>query len=190
MVTGRPTRRLFFALWPDGALRRELTRATRSVVRAAGGRPVPAANLHITLAFLGSVPADAVAGLKTLAGEVAAEPFDLALARVGFFPRARTLWLGPVSPCLALGRLEERLWQSLSAAGWTRESRPFTPHLTLVRKARAMPEAPAVKPVLWRVNSFFPGGVDHAREWCCVSAACELALHHCLSWAVFPDASA
>jgi 2'-5' RNA ligase len=153
-VTDRPTRRLFFALWPPAALRRELARATRSVVRAAGGRPVPVANLHITLAFLGSVPADAVGTLKAVAGEVAAQPFDLALARVGFFPRARTLWLGPDSACLPLIQLQDGLWQVLAAAGWPRESRPFTPHLTLVRKAQAMPDGPRVKSVLWRVESF------------------------------------
>src|SRR5579883_616458 len=53
---GAPTRRLFFALWPDEAMREAMVQAIREPVRASGGRPVHAGNLHVTLAFLGAVP--------------------------------------------------------------------------------------------------------------------------------------
>ena len=51
-----PSRRLFFALWPDEDMRQAMLHAIRKAARASGGRPVPAANLHVTLAFLGAVP--------------------------------------------------------------------------------------------------------------------------------------
>ncbi|HYL02781.1 MAG TPA: 2'-5' RNA ligase family protein, partial [Steroidobacteraceae bacterium] len=57
------TRRLFFALWPDAAQRTVLAHAVRKAVRNCGGRPVPAESLHVTLAFLGSVPESRMAEL-------------------------------------------------------------------------------------------------------------------------------
>ena len=45
--------RLFYALWPDEPLRERLAEAARDAVRQSGGRPVPAGNYHLTLAFLG-----------------------------------------------------------------------------------------------------------------------------------------
>src|SRR5690606_10650260 len=47
--------RVFYALWPDEETRASLARATRHAVRRCGGRPIRRENLHITLAFLGSV---------------------------------------------------------------------------------------------------------------------------------------
>ena len=146
--------RLFFALWPDPATRRTLTRATKALVRSAGGRPVSPENLHITLAFLGHVASVRLETLQGLANDIRARPFELVLDRVGFFRRARSLWLGSAEPPPALIALERQLWQSLGAAGWSREPRPFVPHLTLARKAQAPPANMTVKPVSWPAVGF------------------------------------
>jgi 2'-5' RNA ligase len=45
--------RLFVALWPDESLQRQLL--AQSAPLAELGRRIPARNLHVTLAFLGSV---------------------------------------------------------------------------------------------------------------------------------------
>ena len=153
-VTAPENLRLFFALWPDDEVRRAVTRATKALVRRAGGRPVPMANLHITLAFLGSVPATELASLKSVAEFTEAVSFELLLDRPGFFPRARSLWLGLTEPCPALMALEHELWAGLTAAGWSREQRPFHPHLSLARKARDVTEGATVKPVVWSVTAF------------------------------------
>ena len=146
--------RLFFALWPDTEVRRALVRASRRWVRAAGGRAVPVEKLHITLAFLGSVPAEALDGLKGAAACVAASSFELVLDRVGFFPGPRTLWLGPSQVCAALTGLERSLWAVLEPRGWKSEARPFQPHVTLARKAQPPARGPLVKPVVWPVEHF------------------------------------
>ncbi len=148
------TLRLFFALWPDATLRRVLARSTRAWVRAAGGRPVPLDNLHLTLAFLGAVPAGQLDAVRSAGRGVASPSFELVLDRMGFFARARTLWLGPSAVSGELGMLEQTLWQGLTAAGWRRQERVFTPHLTLARKAHAVRDAKPVKPVVWPVTSF------------------------------------
>ena len=54
-ATGRGARtlRLFFALWPDDALRTALAAATAPAIAQVAGQVVPPGNLHVTLAFLG-----------------------------------------------------------------------------------------------------------------------------------------
>ena len=46
---GAAPRRLFFALWPDEVQRCALEHNAAKAVRHSGGRPVAAANLHVTL---------------------------------------------------------------------------------------------------------------------------------------------
>ena len=58
-------RRLFAALWPDAKVRHELTMLqARPEIRAAGGRTVPAKNIHMTLRFLGDVDASQQGALE------------------------------------------------------------------------------------------------------------------------------
>jgi 2'-5' RNA ligase len=86
--------RLFFAIWPDQAVREQIIAATKSAVDAASGRPIPPENYHITLAFLGSVSAPYLAAVRR-AGRVLGFPtFTLTLARTGYWPRSRIAWLG------------------------------------------------------------------------------------------------
>src|SRR5581483_9489166 len=66
-----PTRRLFFALWPEHAQQSALAEAARDAVQACKGRPVPVENFHLTLAFLGSVPEKRIGDLEGIAGRVA-----------------------------------------------------------------------------------------------------------------------
>ena len=53
-----PRQRLFFALWPDDAVRARLDQAGEELLGKRVKR-VPAANLHLTLAFAGAVTAGA-----------------------------------------------------------------------------------------------------------------------------------
>ena len=130
-------RRLFFALWPDDATRQAVVRATRRAVRACGGKPTPKANIHVTLAFLGPVTADDLARIEAIEPPPCA-PFELVLDRLGFWERARVLWLGPKHVPTVLSALERELWDRLVALGFERERKPYAPHVTLARKARGV----------------------------------------------------
>ena len=88
-------RRLFFALWPDEATREALRRATRTVLRHCGGKPVRPENFHITLAFLGNVPDEQLDAVLGAASGISLEPLTLTLDRFGYFPVPQVLWLGP-----------------------------------------------------------------------------------------------
>jgi 2'-5' RNA ligase len=68
----QPTQRLYFALWPHAEARQVLSDAVAEVLLRSGGRPVPSANLHVTLVFLGAVPSHRIAQLAAVARSCAA----------------------------------------------------------------------------------------------------------------------
>jgi len=108
--------------------------------------------LHVTLAFLGDIPADRLTEARKAADTVVAEPFDLELDRLGYWKHNRILWAGGVSPRLTF--LAEALGDNLRAAGFALESRPFFAHLTLLRDARCV-ELPVMREaVRWPVSEF------------------------------------
>ena len=164
-------RRVFFALWPDESVRRQVVCTTRSAVRRSGGRATPPGNLHITLAFLGPLTeADLARAVRV--PPVASPAFPIVLDRLGFWEGSRVLWIGPSQIPAVLTRLEAVLWDALTAVGFERERRPYRPHVTLARKAGRVEQA--VAPVTWPVAELAlvesrPGGrrsVYHAlRTW-------------------------
>ncbi len=146
--------RLFFALWPDGPAREALARLARRVATEGGGRPVPQANLHLTLAFLGDVPDDRTDIARQVAGRIRAPAFELTLDRIGSFPRAAVGWAAPSRMPESLVRLQASLDDALRAAGFALEDRPFAPHLTLARRlARPVPAA-SIDQVTWPARRF------------------------------------
>jgi len=143
--------RLFFALVPDAALRAALRERALAMASQIGGRAVPPANLHLTLAFLGDIEPGRVAALETIHATIPTEPFTLTLDRVGEWHHAGVAWIAPAEVPRLLAALHAQLNTALAAEGFARESRPFRPHVTLVRR-RARPLADAAcEPLAWRV---------------------------------------
>ena len=83
---------MFFALWPDHALQLALANAAQRVVLACGGRAMPPENFHITLAFVGSVPASQVAKVEAVGYQVAIQvergPVQLAMDAIEYWKKA------------------------------------------------------------------------------------------------------
>ena len=95
-------------------------------------------NLHLTLKFLGDIPAaetEAVgAGVKAAAGDKAA--LDLTVQGMGVFPgikRPRVLWIGFGGEVDRLKQLQSSIEDQLEAVGYRREKKGFKAHLTLAR---------------------------------------------------------
>ena len=151
-------RRLFFALWPNEDQRERLAEVVHPAVRASGGRAVPAAQLHLTLAFLGSVPAPRVAplaGIARAAAQVIPDGrIELSLDHLAHWARPRVLCALPGRAPAALGALAERLLVALSAAGFTPDLKPFRPHVTVARKVVRPREAATLPAVHWRFEAF------------------------------------
>jgi 2'-5' RNA ligase len=145
--------RLFFAIWPQPEAREALARLAHDVARVAGGKPVEAAKIHLTLAFLGPVDDAGSALAHAIGGRVGGTAFALALDRVGSFRRARVAWAGPSALPPALESLESSLTRALRAAGFALEERPFNPHVTLARKAGAALPRASIEPIAMRCDA-------------------------------------
>jgi 2'-5' RNA ligase len=126
---------VFFALWPPEAVARQLAGIAADYSQAVGGRPTRRETIHLTLAFLGDVAVERLPKLQRVAGEVHAAAFELTLDRFGVWQHNRLFWGGCATPP-ALLELTGTLSKRLLAADFSVADgkRPFTPHVTLVRK--------------------------------------------------------
>lgn len=145
---GPALRRLFFALWPDEAVRARL-RAAQAAMPPRGGRPVHDADVHVTLVFLGMVDAARQACAERVAAAVHAERFVLRIDQQGYWPKPRVAWCAPGATPEALRQLVRRLTRALAGCGFAPEGRPYRPHVTLFRHSRAVPTGPLAEPFDW-----------------------------------------
>lgn len=109
-------------------------------------RWTPQANRHLTLVFLGDIPARLVSHVCgcTVAAAGTVSPPRLTLKGMGVFPsirQARVLWVGVEDRDDRLGDFHRRLQSELrrvEGLGFVPESRPFKPHLTVGRFSKPM----------------------------------------------------
>ncbi len=132
--------RLFVAVELPLRVREHLD-AGAAPVRAAmdGWRWTPAAQWHLTLAFLGEVSEARLPELSRRMGLAARRhrPFELALAGFGAFGsarRARILWVGVDGEREALVRLADTVSAGARRAKVALEDRRYRPHMTLGRR--------------------------------------------------------
>lgn len=197
--------RLFLALWPTAAMQSELADAARAVMESArGGREIPRESLHLTLAFLGSVPEASLPTLRKLASATpsklaadarrvgdglpaggasrtgdalragggrraddgpraddarraagtAPSSLDVTLDAIDYWPRSQLLCAMASRTPGGAAQLAEALRQSLVAAGFSPDLKPFRAHVTLARQVRARPAARGMSPVKWTFDDF------------------------------------
>ena len=130
--------RLFVAFSVTDAALDEVDRAIEPWRdRFPKARWVPRENMHVTLKFLGQTWPRLEGWVRQQVGEVAAGhgPVPARLTGLGSFPsaaRARVLWVGIEDPQGAFASIAGALDVALEEA-FTRETRPFSPHLTVAR---------------------------------------------------------
>lgn len=133
--------RLFVAVELDPAVVEELTRV-RAALRSRPGsgsvRWVDAGSAHLTLKFLGDTDERRLPEIERALDEGCRGygPLELSLSGVGAFPGARkprVLWVGLAGAADELGRLQGSIDAALARAGFAREERGFSPHLTIGR---------------------------------------------------------
>jgi len=138
----KQTVRTFVAVELSDAVREAAAELGRRL-GAAGAEVkwVDAANMHLTLQFLGDVPMQETAAVcKAAAGAVEGiEPFDLEIRGAGAFPhpgRPRTIWLGAGAGLDEMVVLHGRVEDALAELGFRKERRRYKPHLTIGRVRR------------------------------------------------------
>ncbi len=159
-MTPAEVHRLFFALWPDAALRERIadTAAHLAAAHATRGRRLPPQRYHLTLQFLGDFAALRNAPVDraiAAAASVRVAAFDLPLERAGNFAGTKVGWLGPGGMPAGLQQLWDALGLALSEHGVPTRAMPaFTPHLTVLRDMRQALPPTAIPALPWSVEGF------------------------------------
>lgn len=145
--------RIFIALWPDDGIRQAMLDVIDrfSEPRARWVKPE---NLHMTLAFLGNVPAERIQGILEHLSKVEFPAFDFVLDYVFYGHRSQMLWLTPKQRSEPLLALVESILERVEQVGFNREKRPFAPHITVARNMKTKLACQAVTGVRWMVSSF------------------------------------
>ncbi len=130
--------RCFVAINLEDSLKKEIGCVIRGLTEGRWDvKWVPAENLHITLKFLGDASDDSVQRVKEHLSGISKRhgPFEVKLYGVGVFPdkrRPRVVWIDLLDSG-ELIKLQEAVEISLITVGFTKEDRPFSPHLTIGR---------------------------------------------------------
>lgn len=95
-------------------------------------------NIHLTLKFLGDVPAklmqQVIEATENACTDVST--FGLEIKGTGFFPdakRPRVLWVGCEENSGSMQKIHQNLNLKLSVLGFEKDTRRFSPHLTIGR---------------------------------------------------------
>lgn len=128
-----------------------LQRRLRRTCPERAVRWVPTRNIHLTTHFLGDIDPARIVPLEEALSVVARNvpPFTVLAEGAGAFPnlrRPRVVWVGVTDASQWLSLLHQVLSESLEQLGFPRETRPFSPHLTLgrIRRQTSPTEARAV----------------------------------------------
>ncbi len=149
-----PALRLFFALWPEPAVRAKLAAIAQELRKTCSGRAPPPANIHLTLSFIGPLPASRLQELTGIAATLASAPFELTLDCIGCWRAQRLAWAGMRQCPGELVALAAALRDELHAHGFPVERRAFRPHVTLLRDLAVPPVQTACPAVHWHARSF------------------------------------
>lgn len=128
--------RLFIAIRPPESVRDRLVDAMEGI---EGARWVDEQNIHMTLRFVGEVERPAANDLAEALGRIEWPSFATRIEGVGHFTRkgeATALW-ARVPASGPLEGLRQKVEAACESAGLGRETRRFTPHVTLARLNRS-----------------------------------------------------
>ena len=150
--------RLFFALEAEPATALQIA-DWRDTALMVDGRPVPPANFHITLAFVGELShakSDQLANaVDAHIEQMTLAPASLLLDQPGYWPKPGIFWLGPTSWPESLTALTGKLRGLATAAGARKDHNTFRPHVTLFRRCALPPTAPTGVPqITWPYSHF------------------------------------
>jgi len=146
--------RLFFALWPEQAVREKILSCSSVIIRKQKGRQVADYNLHMTLHFIGNTTIDNMRCLDAQASKIVSPAFKLVIDKVGYFQKPGIIWLGCKVIPTELGHLHSNLASQLSCCEYEPEKRNYRPHISLFRKASLNAKPEIETPFSWQPQGF------------------------------------
>lgn len=154
------SRRLFLAIWPDEAQLDQLYALQGKYV--AWGRPVIPENFHVTLLFLGEVENETLQCLIQNISSITFEPFRISLGQLGYFDKTKIFWVGPKETPIELETMFKKLRNCAIRCGFSKLTKRYVPHVTLLRKSQVPISEPIIETIEWQVNDFHL--VESSRE--------------------------
>jgi len=127
--------RLFVAINFSDSVRQRLNELVENLkVNSFRGRFTDAANLHLTLAFLGECSGEELAAAQTVVRGLDFSSFKLTIDSLGRFKRrSGDIWWAGVRESEILRNLQAELKARLVQAGFAFDDQEFTAHITLGR---------------------------------------------------------
>ena len=142
--------RLFIAIALSEQMKAALVKARSGMYdRGVRGNYTPEENLHLTLAFIGEYPGPEPV-LEALSA-VSFSPFELQLDGFGCFGDLWWAGMRESAPLIALAR---KVRHALAESGIPYDRKRFSPHVTLLRKARGSVPGIDIERASMAVDSF------------------------------------
>ena len=146
--------RIFIAIRFDERFKQGLV-SLQDALKARGvqGNYCPYGNLHMTLAFIGE--SYDLTAIRKAVNEVAFEPFNLTLGKLGTFPtKAGVIWCG-LKDNNSVTELTKRLRDRLKANGVSFTDDVFFPHISLAQHPSEIVTDIDVQETSMRVEKIF-----------------------------------
>jgi len=148
------TGRLFFAIVPAREQQQELYKLAKSI-RVASGEKITAFDmLHMTLRYIGPVDQETRQCLIKEVSQLQTPPFTLRLNITDYWKKPQVTWIGPDSLDENLAQLVNALENRCQACGVAAETRPYIPHITLLRKSVRHPAEMLPTEIICPVKQF------------------------------------
>jgi 2'-5' RNA ligase len=101
-------------------------------------KPIYKANMHITMKFLGNITEELIRNILVILNNISINqpPFEFSIEKIGAFPsikQARVVWAGINKGEKNFIELEEKISDKLTELDFTKDRRPFKPHITIAR---------------------------------------------------------
>ena len=143
--------RLFFAVWPSEAERAAMAEFAARLALDPRVRRIPAEEYHVTVAFVGEVPAARVDALLGIGAASARGACTLRFDGYEYWPKPEVV----VAAARQVPERLERLWhilhERLAAIGCALDPKRLRPHVTLARGVADAPALPSPPACAWTV---------------------------------------
>ncbi len=146
--------RLFFAVSPPIAVRNSIAAAALRLPLEAGAALVPPENYHLTLAFVGEVPAAQLATVREIGGSQHSGSFTVRFDAYQYWPEPAVLVAAAREIPSSLARLWERIHADLARHELARKPELLRPHVTIARKVSQAPVLQAMSVFAWKAQTF------------------------------------